>query len=693
MQCLFALYKGVIVKEYEKHLREIEYKLDLAIAEIDKALDAGEKDIESMQEYYWLNYTEMDEYGYENYDNQQALLLQAKTNEQQLILKRRYLKLKDSPYFGRVDFVYEGDDAAEVFYIGIGNFSEKKGMPPVIYDWRAPVSSLFYDYDSGKASYMAPAGELSGEIKGKGQYKIRAGRLVYAFESDVKIDDEVLARELAGKGQTSLKNIIQTIQREQNVIIRNTKDRILVIQGVAGSGKTSVALHRIAYLLYHNRESLKSKNVLILSPNGIFADYISHILPELGEENILEMSFDTFAYRELKKVAADTEDKSQYLERLLLNRADRDSYEYKQSSEFADALFGYVLELEDTLFESRDIKLKGYFKAARELEMLFYNKFTALPIIPRLEAVKEYVKDEYETLVNRNLHDDESVYFDELFGKMLRQRDVYVLYSEFLKALGYEPLVIKEIQERYIMSEDVYPMLYLKYLLEGHKEHKQIKHLVIDEMQDYSYLQYRILGTLFKCQMTILGDKAQMLDGEPVEVLPFIRENFGKDIKYIELDKSYRNTVEIADFAARLSGLSKDDIDVFERHGTKVGECEAASIDSAAEIIAKYIDNDTETETAAVITFTQEMADNIYQELKKKLSDKGEDSETRLTLINSDSRHFKTGVLVIPYYLAKGLEFERVYLVDESKCIGVIYNQARYIACTRALHGLYRIMV
>ena len=273
-------------RDGQAYLDAVLEKIRQRILSINESLLEGQKEIDDMHEYYWQNYTEMDEYGYENFDNQQALLHQINANQEQLTLKHRFRKMLDSPFFGRVDFCYEGDEEPEIFYIGIGNFAEKTGALPLIYDWRSPVSGLFYDYDKGPASYQAPMGELSGEITAKWQYKIRRGKMIYAFESDTKIDDEILKAELGSHGEVQLKNIIRTIQKEQNAIIRNTSDKILVIQGAAGSGKTSVALHRIAYLLYHDRKHLKSSNILILSPNGVFSDYISHILPELGEENI-----------------------------------------------------------------------------------------------------------------------------------------------------------------------------------------------------------------------------------------------------------------------------------------------------------------------------------------------------------------------------------------------------------------------
>ena len=252
-------------KDGKAYLSFVLEKLENRLLEIDQSLVEGQQEVENMHEYYWQNYTEMDEFGYENYDNRQALLQQTNANQELLLLKSRFRKMLDSPFFGRVDFCYEDEEFPEIFYIGIGNFSERTGQIPLIYDWRSPVSGLFYDFDKGPASYQAPLGLLSGQITSKWQYKIKKGKMVYEFESDVKIDDDILKAELGSNGEVQLKNIIRTIQKEQNAVIRNTKDRILVIQGAAGSGKTSVALHRIAYLLYHDRTNLKSSNILILS--------------------------------------------------------------------------------------------------------------------------------------------------------------------------------------------------------------------------------------------------------------------------------------------------------------------------------------------------------------------------------------------------------------------------------------------
>ena len=511
----------------------INEKLKHKIQEVNHALSEGQKEIESMHTYYWDNYTEMDQYGYENFDNQQALFQQVNANQEQFAYRQRLEKMIDSPFFGRVDFCYEGEEEPEQFYIGIGNFSEKTGHVPLIYDWRAPVSGLFYDYDKGAASYTAPAGILHGEITSKWQYKIRRGKMIYEFESDVKIDDDILKAELGSNGDVQLKNIVRTIQKEQNAIIRNTKDKIMVIQGAAGSGKTSVALHRIAYLLYHDREHLKSSNILVLSPNSVFSDYISHILPELGEENIQEMSFDLYAYKELKPFVYDCEDRYHQIERELAFADEQQikRMRWKQSKDFLDEVEAFLLELEDELMNFQTIEYKGFEKTEQEILNLFYFKFQDIPLLSRIEAVLEYFIDEYETLKDCTLPEEERDMLYGKFMKMYETKDLYVLYNRFLKSFGFTPLPYCSYEKRLLPYEDVYPMLYLKYRLFSSTQQKTVKHLVIDEMQDYSYVQYIILKELFHCPMTILGDKAQTMEAEVQDVLEFLPEIYGKQIR------------------------------------------------------------------------------------------------------------------------------------------------------------------
>ena len=674
-------------KNGQEYLSFVLEKLQARLAEISQSLLDGQKEIENMHDYYWQNYTEMDQYGYEDYDNQQALLHQVNANQEQLLLRSRFRKMLDSPFFGRVDFCYDGDDEPEIFYIGIGNFAERPGELPLIYDWRSPVSGLFYDFDRGPASYLAPGGEMTGEICSKWQYKIRDGKMIYGFESDVKIDDDILKAELGSNGEVQLKNIIRTIQKEQNAIIRNTKDRILVIQGAAGSGKTSVALHRIAYLLYHDRQNLKSSNILILSPNGVFSDYISHILPELGEENIQEMSFDLFAYRKLQDTAADCEDRCDQIEREMRDPKAAERFALKQSQAFVDQMEGFALELEDELMNFSDVSYKSFVKSESEIITLFYDKFADIPLLSRMDAVAETFIDEIETLLNRDLPEEERIPLIEKFRKMYETMDFYVLYNRFLKKEGYQTLPRRPLEKRKLRYEDVYPVLYLKYRLSRQAERSNIKHLVIDEMQDYSRLQYLIIRRMFSCKMTILGDRAQTMADQQQDVLQFLPGIFGKDLRRIEMRKSYRNTVEISDFANEI--LRHGDFAIYPvepvlRHGTAVRkeafDDEAALLAAGVQTIKTW--QAQGYETIAVVCRDEAEAADTARKLKQYVPVVEEDLETA---------EFGEGVMVLPVAYTKGLEFDAVLLLDPTE-EKYPENDGQvkllYVAATRALHEL-----
>jgi len=660
-------------------------QLKIRIRELDDTISAVQKDIAGMNEYYWENYTEMDQYGYENYDNQQALLSQVNAGQEHRKQRSRWKKMLDSPFFASIDFVYEDEDEAETFYIGIGNFARERGAIPLIYDWRAPVSGLFYDYDKGPASYHAPGGEMKGEILSKWQYKIRRGKMVYEFESDIKIDDDILKQELSANSDTQLKNIVRTIQKEQNAIIRNTRDKILLIQGAAGSGKTSIALHRIAYLLYHDRGHLQSSNILILSPNSVFSDYISHILPELGEENIKEMSFDLFAYRQLKDTAMDCEDRWDQIEKQMRQAADENgsaydaAYRWKQSKDFVAAAEGFLAELEDRLVDFKDIKCGKMEKKAEDILHMFYFRFQNVPLLSRMDAVMEYFIDEYETLCGRNIQEEERELVQEKFRSMYVTRDLCQIYNWLLEEYGFVTLADKPREERILAYEDVYPLLYLKYHLYTTLDHQNIRHLVIDEMQDYSYLQYVILEKMFSCNMTILGDRAQTVDNQVQDVLTFLPKLLGKKVRKIELNRSYRNTYEIAEYASRIAGIQG--IEYMKRHGREVEELECISRRTAAERILERVKLDEDGyETAAVLTMTEKEARSIYEAIRERDKD--------AAYIDRDSESFRKGITVTTYYMAKGLEFDQVFVAGQ-EVESPFFRQFMYICATRALHELY----
>ena len=462
----------------------------------------------------------------------------------------------------------------------------------------------------------------------------------------------------------------------------------MVIQGAAGSGKTSVALHRIAYLLYHDRENLKSSNILVLSPNGVFADYISHILPELGEENIREMSFDLFAYRELKGIVSDCEDRYDQIERSVLIPESQELCREKQSAGFAGQMDAYMLGLEDELMNFKDIEYKGCTLSEKEIIDLFYFKFLDIPLLSRMEAVAEYFIDQVETLRDRDLADEEKEELTERFLRMYETRDCYVLYSRFLEEAGYDPLPRVPLEKRKLRYEDVYPVLYLKYSLFRCKNHHGIKHVVVDEMQDYSWIQYVLLRKLFPCRMTILGDKAQTMEEQQQDVLKFLPKIFGRDIRKIVMNRSYRNTMEIAEYANKLTGIQ--DMELFERHGEPVEERSFAKLEEALnQVIVDWEAKRADYETEALIFFTEREAEHAYLYIEEKLKNLDPDGEHQLSYMNRDSQNFKKGLTVTTFYLAKGLEFDQVFGVFAADAEDGLSKQAKYIAATRALHELH----
>ncbi|MBO5353799.1 MAG: AAA family ATPase [Lachnospiraceae bacterium] len=669
---------------HEAYVNRVLSRLKEAIAELEETMEFRRSEIARMQEYYWESYTEYDEFGYEKIDNDRLLKEEADAHSELVKKYTRYRKMLDSPYFAAITFRYEGEEEEETYYIGIGDFSPKKGMVPLVCDWRAPISGLFYDYDIGPASFQAPEEKIYGELLRKFQYKIKGGKLLYVIDSEIVINDDILQKELSMNANARLKSIVTTIQKEQNAIIRNEKDKILVIQGCAGSGKTSVALHRVAYLLYHRRKQLTANQVLVLSPNPVFSEYISHILPELGEENILEMTFDLYAYRELKQYK-DTEDRYEYLERLL-TLPEKEALEYqsrvqeKQSKEYVLELNEFVLFLEDSLMNFRPFTYKKIQRSEHELRTLFYEKFPDIPILERIKTIAEYIIDEEETLSGKELDVMERDIIVSRLEKMYEMTDLFRLYNRFLKESGR-----KEIGEdaRSIPYEDVYPMLYLKHLLHGSVKRSGIKHLIVDEMQDYSYVQFLILSKMFSCPMTILGDREQQAAPGKMDTQALCREIFGKEAKMLTLEKSYRSTSEITRFASRIAGLTGEE--AFERPGKEPEWITSSNEQEMWETIAEQLQKEQECsgqyETTAVLTTTKEQAERLYSVWKDKLP---------VTLLSAESSRMEKGIVITTFYLAKGLEFDSVHVayVPEEEKMTEYQRQILYIGATRALHEL-----
>ena len=660
----------------EDYLALVLEKLRQKIEQIDHKMNRNQKDMEKMHDYFWENYTEFDEYGYENYDNKQAL--KTSVNQQGEYAKERFRceRMLEAPYFGRVDFCYEGESESETFYIGLGNLSEGRAGLSYVYDWRAPVAGLFYDYDQGKAAFMAPVGEIRGQITRKKQYKIKAGKLVYVLENEMNIDDEVLQQALSEHADAKLKSIVTTIQREQNSIIRDTSHRILAVQGCAGSGKTSVALHRIAYLLYHNRKNLSAAQILILSPNSIFADYISRILPELGEENICEMTLDDFAYRELLAYG-EAENRYDEIEKKLHHQQNSgftaEAF-YKQTKDYMRELDAFVLELESDIIDFRDFHYKKMEMSEEKLIHFFYEKFCDVPIFARMKKIGEYLIDAEETLRDKSMEDDErQIIFDRL-NSMYVTNDLFKLYNRFLLNSGRKALDTSGGTLRY---EDVYPLLYLKYATMEQPKRRQVKHLVIDEMQDYSYLQYQILKMMFHCPMTILGDRVQTMADEQQDVMQFLPKIFGRDIHKVYLNKSYRSTSEIMAYANSLIG--EYETESVERHGEKPRVLRMHTQQQMYETMAEEISGLKEMDTIAVLCIDARQAAATAETLRQHME---------VELLTVDTMKFHSGISVMPFYLAKGLEFDAVLIPHVEQYTTPLHRQALYIEATRALHVL-----
>lgn len=656
-----------------QYLAFVKEALVKKIEEINTKLTDSENDIKTMNDYFWENYTEFDEYGYEMYDNRIALNSRKQEQQEYQKEKLRYEKMLYSPYFGRVDFCYEGEETPETYYIGIGNLAKGRAMTPYVFDWRAPVSGLFYDYDKGPAEFEAPFGTLCGEITTKKQYKIKNGNLVYILENDMNIDDEILQQALSEHADAALKSIVTTIQKEQNQIIRDQSHRILAVQGCAGSGKTSIALHRVAYLLYHNRKHLNAAQVLILSPNSIFADYISRILPELGEENICELTLDDFAYHELKEYG-EAEDRYDEMEKLLHHG---NSAAYKQTKEYIEELDGFILSLEWELVNLTSFRYGRVEFGESKISDLFYEKLADVPILSRMEKIGEYLIDAEETLRNKSMSDEEKQEILDRLNRMYETRNLIKIYNRFLNERGYKKLEIVDGKIRY---EDVYPLLYLKYAILQMPKRREVKHLVIDEMQDYSYLQYVLIQKLFDCPMTILGDKVQTISGQRQDVLSFLPKIFGRGVHCVYLNKSYRSTFEITEFANRLS--KENEVQMVKRHGEEPMVITCSTTDEMFEKMMQDFEKDAEYETTAVLCLDAKSAKETAEELRNR------QNRWKISLLTKDSMKFQKGISVLPFYLAKGLEFDVVYVPNLQNYVTPLHKQALYINATRALHIL-----
>jgi DNA helicase II / ATP-dependent DNA helicase PcrA len=665
-------------KQEQEHLERIKERLEKSINRIDTEVSSYARDVQESKDYLWENKAGMDHA--EKVSVRQSISQIAMTGESAVARKRRLARLINTPWFGRIDFSERGDPEVNPLYIGIHSFFDHNQNINLIHDWRAPVSGMFYDFELGEAFYEAPSGKVEGEIKLKRQYRIRDGKMEFMLESSLNILDDVLQKELSQNSSEKMKNIVATIQRDQNAIIRNEESRVLIIQGVAGSGKTSIALHRVAFLLYRFKETINSEDILIISPNKVFADYISNVLPELGEEKIQETSMEELAHDLLdnkfrfqtffEQIALLTEkDDKKFQERI----------KFKSGHDFIARLNEFLVYIENEYFKPVNFFVKRYPVPAVYLEEKF-KTYHRLPLFKRVQIiVHDIVKDlnyynQYEvTAADRN-------HIKKEIENMFRTLNLRKLYKDFYQWMD-KPDMLKMAKGSAFEYSDVFPLIYLKIQLEGIKSIEKVKHLVIDEMQDYTPLQYNILGKLFPCNKTILGDSNQSVNPFSSSDSESVSKAY-PNADCLTMLKSYRSTMEISRFAQKIR--FNRGLEVIERYGEEpsIRKCKNAA-DEIQEI-RKLINGFSETthKSLGIICKTQSQADHLYEKLK--------DDHAQLHLLNSQSTSFSNGVVISTAYMVKGLEFDSIIVpfASSGNYKTEIDRQMLYVACTRAMHKL-----
>lgn len=665
-------------------------------------------------------------------------------------------RMQEVPYFGRIDYKEKGEAACEHIYIGIASLSDASGEDFLIYDWRAPVSSVYYDYQPGPAKYETPGGTVNGLLEKKWQYLCRGGELQSMFDTSITIGDEILQQVLGEGTDKQMHNIVATIQQEQNQIIRFDHKRLLIVHGAAGSGKTSAALQRIAYLLYKYRDSLSADQIILFSPNTMFSSYVSNVLPELGEENMQQVTFQEYLHHHLSRNFL-IETPYEQLE-YILTHAKNSSYNarlasirFKASTAFFAAIQAYrqSLELAGMLF--KDIIFRGKpIVTAQQIAERFYEHDTALRFHNRLEKLQDWllkrlidtqkaerkqpwVQEEIELLSDDEYH-KARIYLAKKRGykreeiadyevepaalarlivlkkfKPLRKqiRDVHFInftgiYKQlFADSEAFNQLMkseipvemaaicettLKMLDDDKLYYEDATPFLLLQELIQGFQSNSAIKHIVVDEAQDYSPFQFEFMRRLFPAaKMTVLGDFNQAIFAHANDKVDFrtLSSLYGPDeTELINLAKSYRSTKPIIEFTRRLipNGAT---IIPFERNGerpeleqvTDAHELHSSIKAKVAELQARGF------QSIAIICKSAEESIRAYESLA---------SIEEIILVKSNAIEYEQGVVVIPAYMSKGIEFDAVLLYNAS---GQVYDDESlrklfYTACTRAMHHL-----
>ena len=648
--------------------------------------------------------------------------------EHKLSKVEKYKRILDKPYFGRFDFT-EDEEEKEKVYVGYQNVMNDDTYEVMVYDWRAPIASMFYRSELGAASYKAPCGDIHGEVSLKRLYEIEKGELKYFFDCALTITDEMLQQALGNNASSHMKNIVETIQKEQDLIIRDVENDLLIVQGVAGSGKTSIAMHRIAFLLYERMsEGLTSENVMIISPNHLFGEYVSTVLPELGEDNVSYSTMEDF-FEMYFKGEMHMRSRSSQLEFMITHKNRkriRENIHFKGSSTFITLLDRLVDCYENELLTFTDVKYAGQMigkgsdlrknfldnpiqmAIGRRLDRIEHGlmkKLNALEKEKRREMMNELrkkggydYKDEEKVNNTLNSYREETleamrsftkVNVFKLYEALFKDEALFNKLSEGLKMpKGIENIrsfTAKNLRPDLATYEDGMALLYLKIKIEDQHYYPQIRQLLIDEAQDYYPLQYKIFGEIFRnVQYTVLGDIGQTIEKSETEDLyeEIIRTLEPKKALKLSLNKSYRSSYEISHFTQKLRDNQNMSI-AFERHDELPIIAEQENMNQMFDWMEDKVKEYEASgyETIAIICKSQKEVNHVYSKISKKIN---------LRKLNPEEDGFEKGVLIMPIYMAKGLEYDAVivYEVNEENYYEKEDKQLLYIACTRALHRL-----
>lgn len=673
----------MIFNQTEK--QEKEY-LQQVIATINETINSTgtsvKEHIDTLQEYKDYLWSNKDIDPHEIRSMRESILNHFAIGENVIDKRRRLSKILDIPYFGRIDFQEKKNKSQpSPIYIGIHTFYDFHEKRSLIYDWRAPISSMFYDHELGNASYSSPIGEITGELSLKRQYRIRKGKMEYMIESSVTVHDDILQKELSSNADNKMKNIVTTIQREQNRIIRNEETPVLIIQGVAGSGKTSIALHRIAYLLYAQKGEISSKDILIISPNKVFADYISNVLPELGEETVPETSMEQILSTVLNhkyKYQNFFEQVTELLEKPTSDFIER--MQYKATFEFISRLDKFVLHIENNYFKATDVRLSKYITIPGGFISEQFKRFHRYPVRQRFETMTDYILEMMKLQYNLTTTTTEKNLLKKEIKNMFAGNNDLQLYKDFFQWAG-KPEMFKMRKNRTLEYADLAAIAYLHIALNGNNAQSSVKHLLIDEMQDYSPIQYKVIQKLYPCRKTILGDASQSVNPYGSSTADRIQKVFTTG-EIMKLCKSYRSTFEITSLAQKVQ--PNNELEPIMRHGEQPKILQFQNAEEEVLGLSDLINSfkNSLNTSLGIICKTESQAKELAQKLRTYTND--------ISLLSNQSSAYVKGIIITSAHMAKGLEFDEVIIpqANDKNYHSSIDKSMLYVAVTRAMHKL-----